>query len=152
VILKKAWTHLCLYGGRALKKFKDAAALYLDRPLTILMVFLLTVCMQLMTITAFWFLGSSMGIEVSVKYYYVIFTLTWVLGALPVSIGGAVVVEGMLAYMFVKLAGVEAEAALALALCQRLVWMVTSLPGAIIHLIGAHLPKEFSIDSLDSIG
>ena len=73
-------------------------------------------------------------------------TLTWVLGAIPVSIGGAVVIEGLLAYMFVNFAGVEAEPALALALCQRIVWMLVSLPGAVIHLLGAHLPKDISVD------
>jgi hypothetical protein len=31
-------------------------------------------------------------------------------------------------------------------LCQRAVWMLASLPGAAIHLVGAHLPKDFSVD------
>jgi len=70
---------------------------------------------------------------------------------LPISIGGAVVVEGSLAYLFIHFAGVEAEAALALALCQRMVWMIASLPGAAIHLMGAHLPKDFFIDYNKSI-
>ena len=98
--------------------------------------------MQMLAITAFWLLGRNMGIQADVKYYYVFFTLTWVLGAVPVSIAGAVVVEGMLAYLFITFAGVAKESASALALCQRAVWMLASLPGAAIHLIGAHLPKE----------
>ncbi len=72
--------------------------------------------------------------------------MAWVFGAIPVSIGGVGVVEGFLVIMFTQFAGVEAEAALALALCQRIVWMITSLPGAAIHLIGAHLPKDFFVD------
>ena len=87
-----------------------------------------------------------MGIDVSVKYYYVFFTLMWVVAALPVSIGGAVVMEGGLAYLFIHFTGVEPEAALALALCQRVVWMIASIPGAFVHLVGAHLPKDFFID------
>jgi uncharacterized membrane protein YbhN (UPF0104 family) len=102
--------------------------------------------MQIMTITGFWFLGLNLGIEADLKYYYVFFTLVWVLGAVPVSIGGAVVMEGSLAYLFVRFTGAEPEAALALALCQRIVWMITSLPGAVIHLIGAHLPKDLKSD------
>ncbi len=98
--------------------------------------------MQIMTITAFWVIGRNLGIEAPLKYYYVCFTLAWVIGAIPVSIGGAVVVEGALVYLFKNLANVGIEAALALALCQRIVWLITSLPGAVIHLIGAHLPKD----------
>ena len=99
-----------------------------------------------MTITAFWVLGVNMGIDVSIKYYYVFFTLTWVLGAIPVSIGGAVVVEGSLVILFTQFAGIDETAAWVIALSQRAVWMITSLPGAVIHLIGAHLPKDFLID------
>jgi uncharacterized protein (TIRG00374 family) len=129
-------------GLRVIEKFKNAAHIYCRNPLVILTVFGLTVFLQIIQITGFWLLGTHLGITVSIKYYYVFFTLSWVLGALPVSIAGAVVVEGMLAYFFVHFAGVEPEAALALALCQRIVWMIASLPGAVIHLIGAHLPAE----------
>ncbi|UCG49590.1 MAG: flippase-like domain-containing protein [Phycisphaerales bacterium] len=125
-----------------LAKLKDAVVLYLSRPMAILAVFGITVFLQIATITAFWLLGRTMAIPAALKYYYVFFTLTWVLGALPVSIGGAVVVEGLLAYFFVTFAAVRPEAALALALCQRIVWMLASLPGAVIHVAGAHLPKN----------
>jgi len=142
VLLQWAWLHIRVHSVRALEKLKDAVYVYYSKPLTILAAFGLTVSMQIITITSFWFLGKSLGITADLKYYYIFFTLTWVLGALPVSIGGAVVVEGTLAYLFVHYAGVEAEAALALALCQRIVWMLVSLPGAAIHLMGAHLPED----------
>lgn len=145
-MLKKAWSSICVHGLKMIEKLKNAVIIYCSKPLAILAVFGLTVFMQIMVITGFWFLGVNLGADVSIKYYYVFFTLMWVVGALPVSIGGAVVIEGGLAYLFVKFAGVEPETALALALCQRIVWMLTSLPGAVIHLVGAHLPKDFSID------
>ncbi len=146
VLLQTAWFHIRIHSVRAFEKLKNAVFIYYSKPLTILAVFGLTVSLQIITITGFWFLGKNLGITASLKYYYVFFTLTWVLGALPVSIGGAVVVEGILAYLFIHYAGVEAEAALALALCQRIVWMIASLPGAVIHVIGAHLPKDFIVD------
>ena len=145
-MLEKAWSSIRVHGLKMIEKLKNAVVIYCSRPLVILAVFGLTVFMQIMVITGFWFLGVSLGADVSIKYYYVFFTLMWVVGALPVSIGGAVVIEGGLAYLFVKFAAVEPEAALALALCQRAVWILASLPGAAIHLFGAHLPKDFSID------
>jgi uncharacterized protein (TIRG00374 family) len=146
LMLAKAASHVARRAASLLSKFRRAIVIYCSKPQIMLAAFALTVFLQIMTITGFWFLGSDLGVTVSIKYYYVFFTLTWVLGALPVSVGGAVIVEGLLAYLFIHFAGVQEEAALALALCQRIVWMIASLPGAVIHVVGAHLPKDFFID------
>ena len=150
-ITAKAWSYILTLVKSLFGKLKDSIVVYCRKPLVILAAFGLTVFLQILTITGFWFLGKNLGIDAGVKYYYVFFTLTWVLGAVPVSIGGAVVVEFSLASLFIKFAGVSQEAAGALALCQRAVWMLTSLPGAVIHLVGAHLPKDFSIDYNKSV-
>jgi hypothetical protein len=144
--LKKIWSKILVHGLKLIKKFKNAIVIYCCKPLAILSVFGLTIFVQLTVITGYWFLGKSMGIAAGLKYYYVFFTLAWVTSAVPVSIGGAVVAESFLAYMFVKFAGVPAPAALAIALCQRIIWMIASLPGGAIHMFGAHLPKDFSVD------
>jgi uncharacterized protein (TIRG00374 family) len=147
IFLQKAWFQIRTLTRKAFDKLKNAVLIYASRPITILTTFLLTVSLQIAVITGFWLLGKNLGITVSLKYYYVFFTLTWVLGAFPISIGGAVVVEGTLAYLFVRYAGVDEELAFALVMCQRIVWILASLPGAVIHLVGAHLPKDFFIDS-----
>lgn len=145
--LGKIWFSVSLRGRLVIEKLKNAIVIYCKQPLSILIVFVLTVGSQMIVITGFWVLGKNIGIVADIKYYYVFFTLMWVIAALPVSIGGVVVMEGGLAYLFVHYAGVEPETALALALSQRVVWMVASVPGAWVHLIGAHLPKDFFIDS-----
>ncbi len=144
LLLKNSWLFIQIRCKKLLESFKDAVVLYCRKPLAILSVFGLTFFLQLLTITGFWLLGRNLGIKVGIIYYYVFFPLSWALGAIPVSIGGAVVVEGILAYLFIQLAGVGAEAALALVLCQRIVWMIASLPGAVIHLVGAHLPATIA--------
>ncbi len=145
-ILTGFWSYIINLAVRITGRLRDAAILYCSKPLIILAAFGVTVFLQVITITGFWFLGTDMGVDVSIKYYLVFFTLTWVLGAVPVSISGAVVVEGSLYYLFTHFAGVGKEQAMAIALCQRAIWMLTSLPGAVIHLVGAHLPKDFFID------
>ncbi len=145
-ILARFWTYMRSVSVMIVEKLKTATLIYLTRPLIVLEAVILTVALQIMTITAFLLLGRQLGVNASAPYYYFIFALSWVFGAVPVSVGGAVIVEGLLAYLFVTLTGVEAEAAVALALCQRFVWMLASLPGAVIHLIGAHLPKDFLLD------
>lgn len=147
----KLWGGIRTQGAKAITKLVSAGRLYSRDPLVILTTFVLTVVLQIMTITGLWFLGRNLGIDASIKYYYVFFTLVWVLGTVPVSIGGAVVIEGMLVWLFVSFAGVAEADAMALALCQRFIWILASLPGAVIHLIGAHLPKDFSVDCDNSV-
>jgi uncharacterized protein (TIRG00374 family) len=151
VLLIRFWSYVLILIIKILERFKDAARLYYGKPLIILAACGLTFFLQVLTITGFWFLGTDIGVAVSIKYYLVFFTLTWVLGAVPVSISGAVVVEGSLYYLFTHFAGVGKEEAVAIALCQRAVWMLASLPGAVIHLLGAHLPKDFFIDGAEPV-
>ena len=152
-LIKRTRTGLIVLFGKlktlfihAIGKCRKAFWMYCNNPFTVLGVLGLTMVSQSILITVFWLLGRNLGIDASVKYYFVFFPASWVLGALPVSIGGAVVVEVLLASMFVKFAGVAPEPAAAIALCQRAVWMIASLPGAAIHLFGAHLPRRFSVD------
>jgi len=145
-LLKRSCSYIRIHGQRVAEKFKNAMVIYCSSPLTVFTVFGLTVFLQLLTITGFWLLGRNLGITAAARYYYIFFPLGWALGALPVSIGGVGVMEGSLAELFMNFADVGAGVAWALALCQRIVWMIASLPGAVIHLLGAHLPKDFSID------
>jgi uncharacterized protein (TIRG00374 family) len=128
------------------KKLWTAVVLYGRNPLTILAAFGLTFILQSMVITGFWLIGRQIGIEASAKYYFVFFPLTWGIGAIPVSVGGAGLVEGGLVVLFKEIAKVPASLGLAIALCQRAVWIVAALPGAYIHWTGKHLPKEQQIE------
>ena len=127
-------------GLKLVKKLWTAIVVYSRNPITILAVFALTLVLQGIVIVAFWLVGRHIGMETSIKYYFVFFPLTWALGAIPVSVGGAGVVEGGLTGLFMAM-GVQKEQALAIALCQRVVWMLASLPGAFVHLAGGHLPS-----------
>lgn len=144
-ILTRVW-EICLHLA---KKLWKAAVVYSKNPLSILAAFGLTFVLQGIVITGFWLVGRHIGITASAKYYFVFFPLTWALGAIPISVGGAVVVEGGLVSLFTVIAGVPAELALAIALCQRVVWMVAALPGGVIHLTGKHLPKEDVLAALN---
>jgi uncharacterized membrane protein YbhN (UPF0104 family) len=146
-LLTRVWEQVV----RLAKKIWTAAVVYSRSPLTILAAFGLTFLLQGIVITGFWLVGRRIGIEVSAKYYFVFFPLTWGLGAIPVSVGGAGVVEGGLAGLFNVVAGVAAEQAVAIALIQRAVWIAAALPGAWIHWTGRHLPKEEAIDYTEGV-
>ena len=138
---------------RILRKALAAATLYSKRPLTIICGIGLTFILQSLCIIGFWLLGRNMGMEAHIKYYFVFFPASWLIGTIPVSIGGLGVIEGTVIQMF-EAVGVSKRNASAIAACQRLVWWVSSLPGVFIHLSGAHLPTEktdFFVDSAEDV-
>jgi uncharacterized protein (TIRG00374 family) len=148
-VLQKLWVSGKEGGLRLLRKIIRASVLYGRRPAEVIVVLILTIALQIVTIMGYWLAGRQLGVDVSLSYYFVFFTISWSIGMLPVTVGGAVLVEGSLAGMFIKFASVGAEAALALALCQRVIWMIASLAGGWIHLAGGHLPKDFTLEEGD---
>jgi len=150
-LLSMAYKFITEKGSRALVKTRSAFQLYCRSPVTIIWAFVITIVCQVLQIVGFSLVGENIGIPAPIKYYFVFFPISWVIGALPISPGGAAVVEGGLVFLFTRIPGVMPEQALALALYQRMVWLIASVPGAGIHLAGAHLPKHFFIDYNKSI-
>jgi uncharacterized protein (TIRG00374 family) len=136
------------------KKGITAVWLYWRKPFVLIYAIGLGFLCQCTCIVGFWLVGRNLGMPVHAKYYFVFFPISWLLGALPVSIGGIGIMEGWLTIMFEKLPGVVSEKATAVALSQRVIWLIGSIPGLVIHLVGAHLPKEkvdFFVDSQESL-
>ena len=144
-LLRQASGIICQHGSAVLRKVYNAIRIYYNRKLTIVCALLLTFSLQGVCVVAMWLIGREIGVTVHIKYYFIFFPVSWLLGALPISVGGLGIMEAGLKVMF-NLVLVEDALASALAFCQRLLWLLGSLPGAVIHLIGAHLPKDFLID------
>ena len=144
--MRQLWGHIAVRGRELARRAWTAVVVYCSKPMTMLLALGLTLVGQSVVITAFWLLGRNLGMEATPKYYFVVFPITWVMGAVPVSIAGVGILEAGMVTLFVSLTGATAESALALALCQRFVWVLASLPGGAIHLLGAHLPEQFLVD------
>jgi uncharacterized membrane protein YbhN (UPF0104 family) len=145
--LGDAGARLRAKGIAVLARVKDAIVLYCSRPTTLLAALGLTFLSQSTVIVAFWLLGRDLGIEAGLRYYFVIFPITWVVGAVPISVAGLGIVEAGTVGLFTRLTETPRALATVLALCQRFVWVLSSLPGGLVHALGAHLPSEdISID------
>jgi len=140
--LRRALGRVLHRGVKLLLEAKDAALVYCRKPVTILWTMLLTFAAQCVVIVAFWLLGRNLGIGAGLAYYFFIFPVTWVVGALPISVAGLGVVEAGTIALFMHMTGAQEGDAFALVLCQRFIWVVASLPGAGVHLLGAHLPGD----------
>ncbi len=145
-LLSRGFNIIGQHGASVLSKVRQSIRIYCHKWPAIVGALLLTFCCQGLTVVAMWLVGREIGIDVHVKYYFIFFPVSWLLGAVPISVGGLGIMEGWLKMMFMRVGTMSGKNALALALCQRLIFLIVSLPGAIIHLIGAHLPKDFFID------
>ena len=145
-LLKRGFAVIGRHGALTMSKVRQSIRIYCHKWQAIVGALLLTFCCQGMTVMAMWLVGREIGIDVPAKYYFIFFPISWLLGAVPISVGGLGIMEGWLKMMFMRVGTMSGPDALALALCQRLIFLIASLPGAAIHLIGAHLPKDFFID------
>lgn len=145
-LLRRGLLVISIRGSALLSKIRTAVGIYCKKRWALAFALLLTFSCQATFIFAMWLIGREIGINVHVKYYFVFFPIAWLLGALPISIGALGIWEGALKLMFGKVAVGLDERISALALCHRLIWLLGSLPGAVIHLVGAHLPKDFFVD------
>jgi len=129
----------------ALSKIRQAVQIYYKKKPAILASLLLTFCCQGVFVLGLWLIGDAIKAGADWKYYFVFFPVSWLLGTIPLTPGGVGVVEWAVRVMF-EAAQMTTNHASALALAQRVLWIAGSLPGAVIHLMGAHLPKDFSVD------
>ncbi|MFA5423532.1 MAG: lysylphosphatidylglycerol synthase transmembrane domain-containing protein [Phycisphaerae bacterium] len=126
-------------------KVHKSLMVYYRNKLALVFALLISFACQGIFIVGLYFVGRGLGMETPAKYYFVFFPIAWIIGAIPVSVGGIGVWEGFLIASFVAM-GDKIEPVAALALFHRALWLFGSLPGVIIHMSGAHLPKDFSID------
>jgi len=117
-----------------------AVKLYCCKPFTLLLAVILSFTCQSLPIIGLYLIGSKLGIQANIRYYFMFFPLSWIIGIIPISVGGAGVMELGLKGLFGKVAAVTTEQGLGLALAQRIIWLLTSIPGVIIHITGKHLP------------
>lgn len=136
-----------------IKKAFMAVVLYCKKPLVLIAAILLTVICQVMSIFSIYLVCRGMQIEASFIYYLAFFPTSWVIGVIPISVGGAGIMEGVLNTLFGKVATISTDDIAIPGLIQRVIFLTASLPGLVIHLKGHHLPsntvdkQDFSVDS-----
>ncbi len=149
-IIKVLVSKVSKQASSALSKLRQAVKIYYKKKAAILVCLLMTFLLQGVFIVGLCLIGDAIGANADWKYYFVFFPISWLLGTVPITPGGVGVVEWSVRVMF-EGAQVSTNQASALALAQRVLWILGSLPGAFIHLLGKHLPNDFSIDCKETI-
>ena len=123
----------------------DAALLYRKRIGVLFRAVAMTIGAHAFWVGGHALIGLSVSLSVPWYSYFVYVPLIYILGAVPLTPGGVGVVEYFFFLFFAQSGGVaqlEAEqAAFALALLSRFMRIFWGLPGAIVAVRGAQLPK-----------
>ena len=133
---------------KLLRQIDEAIRLYRHHKRVMFIALLLTVVIQGLSIVAIWLLTQALYFEkVTFIQCLIIMPIIWVISAaIPVP-GGIGIIENCVKYLFCLVINPAApnEAigqAVALALLIRLLICVCSLPGALVPILGGHLPKR----------
>ncbi len=140
----RGWHFVRAKGIRLIEESRVAIKIYYNKKLALAAALLLTFACQAVAIVAVWVIGVKIGITAGIRYYFIFFPISWILGLVPISVGGAGITEWFIKEMFGRVCALDNLGALAI--YNRILIIVGSLPGAVIHLMGAHLPKEFFVD------
>jgi uncharacterized protein (TIRG00374 family) len=110
---------------------------------------LITFALQTVAMISAVVMARALGMEGSFAYFFIYIAIGFVVAAIPIAPPQAI---GVLEYFYVVCftAGGQntASQAVTLAVCVRLIQLVWSLPGVLVPLLGAHLPKRAELQDL----
>ena len=124
-LFRRAWN----WGLMFIKKLLRSAAYWLQHPASLIPPLLATLLHMLMTFLMIKILLAGMGETLSFWSIAGLWSLSYFISLAPISVNGLGLQEVSITYLYSQFGGVSMNAALALAVLQRLLFLVCSLPG-----------------------
>jgi uncharacterized membrane protein YbhN (UPF0104 family) len=115
---------------RFLKELTQALKVWLHKPASLVTALAFTWVHMLCTFATVWVLLVGMGEEIPFWSVMGLWSATYFVTLLPISINGMGVQELAMTYFFVAIGGISTSSGLTLALLMRVLQMIASLPGA----------------------
>jgi uncharacterized protein (TIRG00374 family) len=137
------WTPLHRFAGRAvrerispkvfqlLKKISASLVAYRGQPAVLAFNLVLAITENLLQIVNFYVIGRGLGIKVPMLPFFAAIAVTALVRRLAMHVEGKALGEGAAVVMFALL-GIDKDAAVALTFAHYAVWLVASLPGAVL--------------------
>ena len=116
---------------RFLQELTQAGKVWLRKPRSLFSALAFTWVHMLCTFATVWLLLSGMGEDISFWMVMGLWSATYFVTLLPISINGLGVQELAMTYFYVTIGGISASSGLTLALMMRVLQMIASLPGAL---------------------
>ena len=114
------------FARRTLQTF----SIWLHQPRALFTSLLCTWGNMLFYFTALYLLVEGLGSHISFWLIAGLYSLSYLVTLIPISINGYGVQELSLTYLFLHIGGLNAATSLSLAVLHRIIWMLASLPGA----------------------
>ena len=115
---------------RFLQELSQTLKVWLNKPRSLVNALAFTWVHMLCTFATVWLLLGGMGEEISLWWVMGLWSATYFVTLLPISINGMGVQELAMTYFYVAIGGISASSGLTLALLMRALQMIASLPGA----------------------
>jgi uncharacterized membrane protein YbhN (UPF0104 family) len=116
---------------RFLLDLLQALKVWLDKPRSLLSALGFTWVHMLCTFAMVWLLLGGMGEHISFWLVMGLWSATYFVTLLPISINGLGVQELAMTFFYVTMGGISRSSGLTLALLMRILQMIASLPGAL---------------------
>ena len=116
---------------RFLQELTQALKVWLRKPRSLLIALAFTWVHMLCTFSTVWILLVGMGEDISFWSVMGLWSATYFVTLLPISINGLGVQELAMTYFYVAIGGISPSSGLTLALLMRLLQMIASLPGVL---------------------
>jgi uncharacterized membrane protein YbhN (UPF0104 family) len=114
-----------------LQELSSALGIWLHKPRSLLGALSFTWIHMLCTFAAVWVLLTGMGEDISFWLVMGLWSASYYVTLLPISINGMGVQELALTYFYVTMGGISPSSGLTMALLMRILQMLASLPGAL---------------------
>jgi len=125
--IRPLWTRLTAYTQRLM----EAMQLWLRQPRALLASLAFTWVHMLCTFGMVWLLLGGMGEKISFWLVMGLWSATYFVTLLPISVNGMGVQELAMSFFYTTIGGISTSNGLTLALLMRLIQMLASLPGAV---------------------
>jgi uncharacterized protein (TIRG00374 family) len=139
--------------GEQLLRVGRATVAMRHHKLLVLLSLLMTVALQATVMVGAVLMKDALHMEGGASYYFIYVSIGFLIAAIPIFPPQAVgVMEAFYVQFFAQQGGLrnDPSQALALALAMRLIQLVWAVPGVLVPLLGAHLPRKEELRTLEA--
>ena len=138
-VQKEKWQKIVV----SLKRVYSAFYIYRSRKALLVEVFLMSIVVQLMFALMNYQIALGLGLDVSMKYFFLFIPIISVISAIPITFAGWGLGESMYKYFFGLVTG-ACGLAVTMSIIVRLIALILNLFGGIFYIF--HKPPKLSQD------
>ena len=124
-----------------LRRFYSAFYIYRSKKILLMEVFAMSIAMQLMFIMMNYQIALGMGLNVSMKYFFLFIPIIAVISVIPITFAGWGLGESMYKNFF-GFVGMSGDSSVTVSIVVRLITLIVNLIGGIFYIF--HKPPELS--------